>query len=45
MTDEVTTNVLNRLKSIEGHVRGIERIVEDEGPRTKDENYQVRTGA
>ena len=29
MTDEVTTNILNRLKSIEGHVRGIERMVEN----------------
>ena len=29
MDDEVTTNILNRLKSIEGHVRGIERMVED----------------
>ena len=28
MSDEVTTNILNRLKSIEGHVRGIERMVE-----------------
>jgi len=28
MADEVTTNILNRLKSIEGHVRGIERMVE-----------------
>lgn len=24
-----TTNILNRLKSIEGHVRGIERMVEN----------------
>jgi DNA-binding FrmR family transcriptional regulator len=29
MTDEVTTDILNRLKSIEGHVRGIERMVEN----------------
>lgn len=29
MADEVTTNILNRLKSIEGHVRGIERMVEN----------------
>jgi DNA-binding FrmR family transcriptional regulator len=29
MTDEVTTDIINRLKSIEGHVRGIERMVED----------------
>ena len=28
MDDEVTTDILNRLKSIEGHVRGIERMVE-----------------
>lgn len=30
MADETTTNILNRLKSIEGHVRGIERMVENE---------------
>ena len=29
MSDEVTTDIVNRLKSIEGHVRGIERMVED----------------
>ena len=29
MADEVTTDILNRLKSIEGHVRGIERMVEN----------------
>ena len=29
MSDEVTINILNRLKSIEGHIRGIERMVED----------------
>lgn len=29
MTDDLTINILNRLKSIEGHVRGIERMVED----------------
>jgi len=29
MTDETTTQILNRLKSIEGHVRGIERMVEN----------------
>jgi DNA-binding FrmR family transcriptional regulator len=29
MADETTTNILNRLKSIEGHVRGIERMVEN----------------
>jgi DNA-binding FrmR family transcriptional regulator len=28
MIDETTTNILNRLRSIEGHVRGIERMVE-----------------
>jgi DNA-binding FrmR family transcriptional regulator len=27
--DEETKNVLNRLKSIEGHVRGVEKMVED----------------
>lgn len=30
MGDEATTNILNRLKSIEGHVRGIERMVEND---------------
>lgn len=30
MSDEVTTKILNRLKSIEGHVRGIERMVEND---------------
>ena len=29
MDDEATTNILNRLKSIEGHVRGIGRMVEN----------------
>jgi DNA-binding FrmR family transcriptional regulator len=29
MSDETTTNILNRLKSIEGHVRGVERMVEN----------------
>ena len=29
MADETTTDVLNRLKSIEGHVRGIQRMVEN----------------
>ena len=29
MADETTTDLLNRLKSIEGHVRGIEHMVED----------------
>ena len=30
MANEATTNILNRLKSIEGHVRGIERMVEND---------------
>jgi len=29
MDDEATTSILNRLKSIEGHVRGIGRMVEN----------------
>ncbi len=29
MADETTADILNRLKSIEGHVRGIERMVEE----------------
>jgi DNA-binding FrmR family transcriptional regulator len=29
MTDQTTINILNRLKSIEGHVRGIELMVEN----------------
>ena len=29
MADETTADLLNRLKSIEGHVRGIERMVEE----------------
>jgi DNA-binding FrmR family transcriptional regulator len=29
MVDETTTDILNRLKSIAGHVRGIERMVEN----------------
>ena len=28
--DEETTNIVNRLKSIEGHVRGVEKMVEDD---------------
>jgi len=28
-TDETTINIVNRLKSVEGHVRGIERMVEN----------------
>lgn len=27
--DEETTKIINRLKSVEGHVRGIEKMVED----------------
>ena len=30
MEDEVTTNILNRLKSIEGHVRGVQRMVDED---------------
>ena len=30
MTDEATTRILNRLKSVEGHVRGIERMIEND---------------
>jgi DNA-binding FrmR family transcriptional regulator len=30
MADDLTTDIVNRLKSIAGHVRGIERMVEDE---------------
>ncbi len=30
MSDEMTSDILNRLKSIAGHVRGIQRMVEDE---------------
>ena len=29
MTDERTQEIVRRLKSVEGHVRGIERMVED----------------
>ena len=29
MSDEATTNILNRLKSVQGHVRGVERMVEE----------------
>jgi DNA-binding FrmR family transcriptional regulator len=29
MTDDTTTDILNRLKSIAGHVRGVERMVEN----------------
>jgi DNA-binding FrmR family transcriptional regulator len=31
MDDETTQDMLNRLKSIEGHVRGIQRMVESGG--------------
>lgn len=27
--DEETTKIINRLKSVEGHVRGVEKMVED----------------
>ena len=30
MNDETTADILNRLKSIEGHVRGVQRMVENE---------------
>ena len=30
MTDERKTDILQRLKSVEGHVRGIGRMVEEE---------------
>ena len=30
MNDETTMNILNRLRSIEGHVRGIQRMVEND---------------
>lgn len=29
MSDQRTTDIVRRLKSVEGHVRGIERMVED----------------
>lgn len=29
MDEEATTDILNRLKSIEGHVRGIERMIQN----------------
>ena len=28
--DEKTTKIINRLKSIEGHVRGVEKMIEDD---------------
>lgn len=31
MQTEVKKDVVNRLRSVEGHVRGIERMVEDDG--------------
>ena len=30
MADEATNNILNRLKSIEGHVRGVQRMVDED---------------
>jgi len=30
MSDERTTDIVRRLKSVEGHVRGIERMVSDD---------------
>jgi len=30
MDDERATDILRRLKSVEGHIRGIERMIEDE---------------
>ncbi len=30
MMDEETTKIVNRLKSIEGHVRGVTKMVEDD---------------
>ena len=30
MADEETTKIVNRLKSIEGHVRGVTKMVDDE---------------
>ena len=30
MADETTAKILNRLKSIEGHVRGVEKMVEED---------------
>jgi DNA-binding FrmR family transcriptional regulator len=29
MADETTTDILNRLKSVEGHVRGVQRMLEN----------------
>lgn len=31
MSDQKTTQILNRLKSIEGHVRGVIKMVEEDG--------------
>ncbi|MFQ5577321.1 MAG: metal-sensitive transcriptional regulator, partial [Anaerolineae bacterium] len=31
MTEDTTSQIINRLKSIQGHVRGIERMVENGG--------------
>jgi DNA-binding FrmR family transcriptional regulator len=30
MTNEITSNIINRLKSIKGHVQGVEKMVKDE---------------
>ena len=30
MNDDRTTDIVRRLKSVEGHVRGVERMVEDD---------------
>ncbi len=30
MTDERTTAILRRLKSVEGHIRGIQRMIEED---------------
>jgi DNA-binding FrmR family transcriptional regulator len=40
MSDEITHKISNRLKSIEGHVRGIERMV-DEGAYCVDIVNQI----
>lgn len=40
MTDERTTAIVQRLKSVEGHVRGIERMV-DEGAYCVDVVNQI----
>jgi DNA-binding FrmR family transcriptional regulator len=40
MSDERTTDIVQRLKSVEGHVRGIERMV-DEGAYCVDVVNQI----